>query len=1307
MKENENGKQLSEAKWTLHRPDTFVGSLDIEDVEQWVLEDPNWTPPIIVKEETPTPTNAKKEDKDEKKEETIKNELLIPSSPNVLTETPSIDTASITIKNEMVTPPNTPLNTPQNTPLSTSNSPFSSPQFSMPKTAKKEEKIARIIYKNIKHSSALGKIFDEVLTNASDQHKRFPKKCTTIHVVFEKNGEISVKNNGPGISSDKGEDGQYNVVRCFESFRYSTNFEDNKERIVGGKNGLGVKISNVFATNFIVETLNDKEYFKQRWTNNMESKDKPVIIKKKDLDNKDQYTKITWTPDYKRLNFKNGLTDDMKSLLCRRVFDIAASNPKLSVFLNAQGMGPEHKNGGHKIQLKNLKEYASLFLPDDHENPVLFEQPNNEWSVALTTTENDGFSQVSFVNGVQTTEGGKHVDHVLNPIVKHIQEELSKKLKDPNEFKKVTPTVIKNHLFLFVNCTVVDPKFHNQMKTKLTTAESEFTSKCKFTDKFLRKITKETDIIKNIVDLIQQKAIERLSKTDGSKKTSVVVDKYEGASAAGGKESHKCTLVLTEGDSAKGLIMPGLSVVGRKYYGVFPLKGKVVNPRDAKIDKIEKNNEFKNIKKILGLKQKETYDTEESRKTLRYGHVMIAADQDTDGFHIKALVANIFSKYWENLFHSDNFLSQFRTPVIKLPHKKDKKLSLSFYNVEAWKKWKEMNPDYLKTWNKEKYYKGLGTSTAKEGKEYFQDLPKHQVKFKYEGKEDDKNMDMIFNKKKADQRKTWLASFSSNTDMETTTMNEENNNKNESKEVGKKEGADIGSINYTNFINKELILFGMEANQRAIPSVIDGLKPGQRKILYTMFKFNCRKEIKVSALTGKVTEHAAYHHGEMSLHKTIIKMAQNFVGSNNVNLLEPEGIFGSRDENGEDFASPRYINTFLSPVTDKIFVKEDEPLLNYLMDDGAQIEPDVYLPVIPFVLLNGTSGIGMGWSTDGVWSNPFNLIDIIRSLLQNDNKKELVSSWVPWVRRYKGKFELNKNKNGWIGKGIVVANDEQKTFTIKEVEIGKNLSDYRTKFLLKLKEDGKILDMKNQSPDENNIKYVISCSSEQYKKIKNDDINKFFKVDTNISLTNMVFFNPRGKLQRYKTVQEIILEFYQFRLPFFQKRKDYQIADIKKEMVVIDNKVRFIKMVVEEKLVIRNVPKKIILEKLIEHKFDPVFANEKNDDENEEEKDTKQGYQYLMNMALWSLTKEKIEQLEKLQQKKSQELKHLEETTIQQMWLNDLDQLEKTIQSYEAEKLLEESNNSDDKSSRILSNNNKKRKEIVGKKDIVGKKLKK
>ena len=788
-----------------------------------------------------------------------------------------------------------------------------------------DEKNNKIVCKNVTIVPALYKIFDEILVNASDNKQR-DDSMTELRVVID-GDTISIQNNGSGIPVVMhNNEGCYVPELIFGHLLTGSNFDDSEKKTTGGRNGYGAKLTNIFSTEFIVETQDSKRglKYKQIFTNNMTNINPPRIRKVK---SQKDWTKITFTPDFSKFGMMC-LDDDIIAFMYKRVFDIAGVSKGLKVYLN-----------GKRLPIRNFKDYIHMYGPES----LIYEQVNDRWEVAISFTDGT-FKQNSFVNSICTTKGGSHVKYITDMVVKSVLQTLQKK-------NNVKSHHVRNHMWVFVNCLIENPSFDSQTKETLTTRKANFGTVCELSKKFLRQILK-SPLKERILSFSRFKQSSELKKTDGKRKIRISgIPKLDDANFAGGRKGNECTLILTEGDSAKTLAVSGLSVIGRDRYGVFPLRGKVMNVRGATPESVLANAEITYLKKILGLKQGVEYtDT----KSLRYGSVMIMTDQDHDGSHIKGLLINLFSVFWPSLLRIDGFLKEFITPIVKCTKGT---CSESFYTLPQFETWIDG-----KTGWKVKYYKGLGTSTSREAKGYFSDLKRHQIKFIHEGDDDDYNINMAFDKKCANARKIWLQSYHPDTFLD---MN-------------------ISSLSFSDFINKELILFSHASNIRSIPSLVDGLKPGQRKILYACFKKNLSQEMKVAQLSGYVSEHSAYHHGEVSLQGAIIKMAQDYVGSNNINLLLPCGQFGTRLQGGKDHASARYIFTSLNPISRSIFHPNDDPILTYLEDDGDSIEPKWYIPIIPMVLVNGSKGVGTGWSSDIPNFNPMELIQNIRLMLDNE-----------------------------------------------------------------------------------------------------------------------------------------------------------------------------------------------------------------------------------------------------------------------------------------------------------------------------------
>jgi DNA topoisomerase-2 len=305
------------------------------------------------------------------------------------------------------------------------------------------------------------------------------------------------------------------------------------------------------------------------------------------------------------------------------------------------------------------------------------------------------------------------------------------------------------------------------------------------------------------------------------------------------------------------MALSGLTKAQRDMFGVFPLRGKLMNVKDSSASKVELAKEIADLKKIIGLESGKKY---KDTSTLRYGSIMIMTDQDYDGSHIRGLLINLFHELWHELMTIPGFLTYMATPIVKATKGKQSKVFYTQYEYDQWK-------GEQKGWTVQ-YYKGLGTSTRDEAKEYFSKV--NAVKFAFDDKSDEA-IDMAFNKKRADDRKAWLQTYD--------------------KAVLIPPG---NSIPYPEFINKDLIHFSNYNLERSIPNVMDGLKTSQRKILFSALKRNLKSEIRVAQFAGYVSEHSGYHHGEASLNDAIVGMAQDFVGSNNINWLVPQGQFGTQ-----------------------------------------------------------------------------------------------------------------------------------------------------------------------------------------------------------------------------------------------------------------------------------------------------------------------------------------------------------------------------------------------------------------------------
>ncbi|RAL60331.1 hypothetical protein DID88_000107 [Monilinia fructigena] len=893
----------------------------------------------------------------------------------------------------------------------------------------------------------LYKIFDEIMVNAADNKQNDPNMKNIKVVVDREKGEISVENDGRGIPVEIHEKEKiYIPEMIFGHLLTGSNYDDDEAKTTGGRNGYGAKLCNIFSTEFTLETQDSKsgKRYKQTWTDNMSKMGKARISSSKNAD----FTRVTFTPDWTKFRM-NGIDDDFEAMVKRRVYDMAGT-------------------------VKGVKRANTVIVEDSKGHP--------KWEVGFAVSDG-AFQQVSFVNSIATTSGGTHVNYIADQICEKLLEVVKKRNPKGAALKS---NQVRNHIFLFVNCLITNPAFTSQTKEQLTTRKQQFGSKCVLTDDFLKKIGK-TEAVENILNFAAKKADQELAKSDGNRRSRMNNPKLVDANLAGTKRGHECTLILTEGDSAKGLAVAGRAVLDPDRIGVFPLRGKLLNVRDASHDQIAKNAEIQNIKQFLGLKHKTVY---KDTLSLRYGHLMIMADQDHDGSHIKGLLINFLQVQYPSLLKLPEFFREFITPIVKVwkgPNPNKPANLRSFFTMPEYEEWKETHGSD-KSW-KHKYYKGLGTSKPEDAQNIFQ-----QSRCSSEG---------------------------------------------------------------------------------------------------------------VVELAGYVSQVSAYHHGEASMQMTIVGLAQNFVGSNNVNCLEPSGNFDFRPS--PDESSPSLMTQSW----------------NYNVDDGRSIEPVTYFPVVPMVLINGADGIGTGWSTN----------------IPNYHPVEVGTPEPAGPDRYKF--------NG------IIRETGDTEVEITELPIRMWTDDFKARLEEIIKAE--------------KVPSFIKDYKE-FNDHKNKVFAEKFKLNKTVATSNLVAFDHRGQIRKYDRVEDILEEFYEQRLKMYTVRKAHWMKKLNVEYRKLTNQARFVTEIIENKLIVSKKKKPILVAELRKRGYEgfPKITDAKkagetddvveNDEEVAADEDAgARDYDYLLGLPIWSLTQERVEKLNKQMYDKKDEIDTLDRLSEKDLWCEDLD----------------------------------------------------
>ena len=527
----------------------------------------------------------------------------------------------------------------------------------------------------------------------------------------------------------------------------------------------------------------------------------------------------------------------------------------------------------------------------------------------------------------------------------------------------------------------------------------------------------------------------------------------------------------------------------------------------------------------------------------------------------------------------------------------------------------------------------MGTSTAREFREYFEH--KKVVDFEYTGEPSDNAIDLVFNKKRADDRKEWLSTYNRSDHLDTSNPR----------------------VTYEDFMTREMKHFSVYDNQRSIANGMDGLKISLRKILFAAFKKGGLKtEIKVAQFSGYVSEHSGYHHGEASLNAAIVGMAQNFVGSNNINLFEPNGQFGTRLQGGKDSASERYIFTQLNSITRLLFRSEDDAILEYLDDDGQLVEPTFYAPIVPLILINGTKGIGTGFSTDIMCHNPLQVIDYIRNILAGVDQAERVRI-EPYYRGFAGTITRvsTSGPNKYLIRGVHGVYPEKKQVRVTELPVGFWTDDFK-KYLETLIEAGTIKEYADMSTD-TVVDFTITFPA-------NTDLNdaafssvveygcctgleKLLKLYSTETTSNMHLFDSRDQLRKYSSVEEIANDYYATRLALYEKRKSHQLACLSSELGVLSNKARYIQEVLDGSIDLRRKRGDEVVSMLKEKGY-------QSQSQDNEEKDQ---YKYLLKLPMDSVSDENVDRLVKERDHKKSQYETLNKTSPENLWLSDLDEL--------------------------------------------------
>jgi len=1085
-----------------------------------------------------------------------------------------------------------------------------------------------IVEQTVSVPEAISRLFNEILSNASDNADRSRKSGIPIGKIeiFVDYHTVVIRNGGRPIPIEiHPTERVYAPELIFGNLLTSSNYNKEVDRTGCGRNGYGAKLVNIFSKVFQVRVGDAErglEYI-QQWADNKSICYPPTITEYQG----ESFVEISYQLDFARFGYQQ-YPDEAIALFARYAADTSLMM-KIPVVFN-----------GKEFNFTNIKDYAKLLFGTEN-NMLVIELPNADPSsppseLCLVDTPNNAVV-VSSINGMMTLEGGVHVDAAYKLITGSVLEKINSSIKvhtkDKNaKVAKLTKEDLKQHISMLIICHLPNPKFNAQTKTILKSPTPKF----EFSERDEKRIMKWqfVDYLYAMLDMKQDKI---LAKTNGKKRKHVNIPKLEDANEAGGPNSRNCTLYVTEGLSAMGYAEHAISLTpnGRDYFGIYPMKGKPLNVMNASRHQISLNKEIAELKNVLGLEEGVDYTDDANFNKLRYGYFVILADSDDDGKHIIGLILNIFYCRWSSLL-ARNYVMFLRTPILRAMKASNQ---LCFYTDAEYELWKQQTPDHDK-W-KLKYYKGLGTSTAADVK---QDMENPKIVVCYYDDMASTNMQLAFDDRLADHRKRWIAEY---------------------REVHQIQDMQLQPI--SEFINTEFIKFSITNIARSIPSRMDGLKPSQRKAIWGAFcKWKGKsgkdaEEFKVARFANFVAEQTDYHHGEKCMCDTIVNMAQDFVGANNLPYFTSDGNFGTRNMNGKNASDTRYIFTRPNWWLKHIFRDDDKPLLTLLHGEKSEnIEPHFMLPILPIHLINGSHGIATAWSTYIPQHNPADLLAWYRAKLTDQPLPDVL----PWYRGFTGNVKLLHRTRGsrqqqeeqpdqqedplgadeefvdlttktsLVTEGLFnIPVENQDTVVVTELPIGRATHDYK-EWLEKLIVEKKIRDFSNKSTV-SRVRFIIEgMEAPSLKKLR---------LVKSFGLSNMVLLDENYKPRKYASTTDILEEFYELRLPYYEARRQHMLADINQKILEHNNKIRFIYAIINGDIVIHRRPKQEIHESM----------------------DRLQIPRELLDKTkLTSLTEEDILKLQAKIQKLEEERHILEQKHSSQIWLEDLQEFEDAYHRY-------------------------------------------
>lgn len=1068
----------------------------------------------------------------------------------------------------------------------------------------------KMAWETMQVNHGLLKIVDEILLNASDniQNSKRGEKQTYIRITISDDGDICIENDGAGIPIARSKEHRIHIPEMvFGHLLTSSNYNNDETSTTAGRHGYGAKLTNILSHKFSVICRTKGKEFHMSWSDHMRKATAPRISTS---DSKGNMTRIKFSPDYQRFGYgDNKISPDMRRVLHKRIMDLAAMFPLVEITLNDVPFG-----------FRNFKDYSMLYSLSNAEG----EKPPRPY-VLETKTGNIAFIPqltpgpkrvVGVVNGVVTYNGGTHCNAAMDMLSSSL-DTIAKQLK--KEDKIIDTNRVSRYFTTLIFLIQPQPKFDSQSKGRLV---SSVTIPRVPRQEFENYLLSMPFLLASVNSMTDQLAAELNKEMGAGKRLSSKallssITKLVDATTTRFDGKNPRTLIVTEGDSAKALALNSLSSDQKKYCGVYPLRGKLLNVRNKNLKRLKNCKELQDLFLALGL---ELRNDNVDPKQLRYQRLLIMTDQDADGSHIKGLVINAFEALWPKLlYRNPGYISLFSTPIVKIRVLGTKEV-IPFHSYKEYHKWQRANPNARYT---AKYYKGLGTSTTAEGKEYFQNMDKNVMKLVVESK-DKRLLDSVFDSQEVEWRKEWMTkanAFTGDIDID----------------------RSKSQLTISDFVHKEMVHFALLGNARALAHSVDGLKPSQRKILWAMLRRSGNESSKVAQLSGYISEASSFHHGENSLQDTIIKMAQNFTGGNNINYLVPEGQFGSRQQLGSDHAAPRYIFTKLSRFARVLFPIEDDPLLDYVDEEGTMVEPNHYVPIIPTLLCNGSVGIGYGFSSNIPSFHPLDVSAAVRAMINGESAKQVMKRLVPWAVGFQG--HVRKGPEGeFIAVGKYSAFENNRVH-ISELPWTMSVESFR----------GHVSTLASQDVVHRIADYSGANHIDIDLVLEEDHATTWAEMENALALSQRIYvngtvFSPNGTLSPLDSDLSPILQWhYDRRLDLYKKRRQRNLRIMEQDLARLESTLSFVTHFRNGKIDLVNATDESLVKVCV--KLNMIRVDE--------------AFDYVLKKPITFFTKTSLEKLQADIAKLKNEIIALQKMTPVKLWTRELDKFDQHYLEYE------------------------------------------